>query len=190
MKETHVKSRAEIEKRTSKSIANKTAITNRRIRVADLLLNHHSIRQIAVELDVAIGTIVADKKAIDAELAIVYAEEYVNRKERELQDLDKMEHSYDLKIEEALTDKDKLKWVNMKLKIKQIRAQWLGFGDASRDRVIMDQLNQDNRQTEITNVYIGNSGDPDAKPFVQELKERLVGPMPQLKEGITEGVTT
>lgn len=174
-----IKSDKEIKLSAAKKVANTLAITNRRIRVADLLIQRYTMREISTQLEVALSTIVLDKRAIDAELAEVYTEEYQWRRERELERLDMLERDIMSKITFAIDTEDELKWTNMQLRVMSMRAKWLGY-DTSFKPATNEPTFQDNRA--VTNVYIGNSGDSSAKPFVQELREKL---MPQLTKGVS-----
>ena len=178
-----IKSAQEIKLSAAKKVANTLAITNRRIRVADLLAQHRSLRQIAIELEIAVNTVVADKRAIDLELAEIYTTEYQWRRERELEDFDAIEADIIEEIKAAIDTEEKIIWLNQRVKIKLIRAKWLGYDVVAKpttNEPMKEPTFQDNRA--VTNVYIGNSSDPDAKPFIQELKEKL---MPALNEGAT-----
>jgi len=191
-----IKSAKEISLSAAKKVANQLAITNRRIRVADLLIQRYTMREIAVQLDVALSTVVLDKRSIDAELAEVYTEEYQWRRERELERLDMLERDIMNKITFAIDTEDELKWTNVQLRIMGMRAKWLGY-DGSPKPLVMDTgdktsntLNQDNRQViNVTISTVDEKGKTVSRPFLDSLRDRfkvkVLGEPKELNEGVT-----
>lgn len=178
-----LKSTQQIKLSAAKKVAARLAITRRRVHVADLLSQHFTMREIATRCEVALSTVVLDKRAIDAELAEVYTTEYQWRRERELESLDKLERDVMNKITFAVDTEDELKWTNVQLRIMGMRAKWLGY-DVPLKSPNLDTNQgenkgpntsiQDNRS--VTNIYINRvdeEGNSAPIPFIESLGEAL-----------------
>lgn len=128
-----------------KASAQRLAIAGRRRWVHKLLQQHYTMEKIAELVKVERTTIVKDKKAIAASLA----EEHVDIKQIDLDDLDDMEreaikqmdlwvdrvqtmwdvgdedHGYPKSLEPAM--KNAGAWYSKRLDIKRLKGKWLGY---------------------------------------------------------------
>ncbi len=194
-KQTHLKSATQIKATAARKVAAQLAITNRRTRVADLIAQHTTMRSIATILDVSLNTVILDKRAIDAELAELYSEEYQWRRERELEELDRMEFDIIAKIALAVDTEDEIKLYNMQLKIKSMRAKWLGYDNTSNlakpGAFVAESgsnINIDQRQQTAQNITItmvDEAGEKQSKPFVELMGEAL---KPQIAKALPKPI--
>lgn len=148
-----VKNKTKTKTAAKRANSQQVAIQDRRNLVHKLLLQHYTPRQIAERVDVKTTTIEADIRAIDKGFSGIDSAVSDHRKQRELDDLDMMEHDAMNQLEERVLElatfmndaeglkelgnaapailsvmyKDAGSWFDRRLKVKQQRGKWLGY---------------------------------------------------------------
>jgi len=199
--------------RLKKASSQVLAIKDRRRLVHLKLQQHLTIREIAIQLNVATATVLKDKQAIAKSLAV----EHSDVKAIDLDDLDTMERDCINQLEQRLTEVGALiqdvdgmdelgptapkilkvmydnagSWWDKRLRLKQLKGKWLGY-EAKQDTTVEQQNNIQDNSIKVF-VQAPSSGVPGSKEeekpvsFGDYAKDILIS-RKAIDQGIIEGV--